>query len=300
MNNSQLKQLLDSYRQRFEDKLHFFLPLSSTIPSRLHEAMRYSSVDAGKRIRPFLVYATGKALDVPIEQLDYPAVAIELIHNYSLVHDDMPAMDDDELRRGKPTCHLHYDEATALLVGDALQSQAFEVLSSAGNIAAEKLVKIIHLLAVASGSKGMAGGQAIDLDSVGERLNFSSLQQMHELKTGALIRASVKMATVLADNTKIKVDDYQNKLENYAKCLGLAFQIQDDVLDIESDTQTLGKPQGSDQAHNKPTYPSLIGLEESKNMAKKMVADALDNIKEFDHHADPLRWLAEYVVQRNY
>jgi len=295
--NSKLKTLLSTFAHRLEDRLHYYLPMSSQSPQILHQAMRYSSLDAGKRIRPFLVYAAGKALDCPLEKLDPAAVAVELIHCYSLVHDDMPAMDNDDLRRGKQTCHLQFDEATALLTGDALQTLAFEVLSHSPALSAEAAVACIRILSSASGSQGMAGGQAIDLAAVGKQLNLEALKQMHLLKTGALIRASVKMACAVSDDSR---EDILFALDSYAMHLGLAFQIQDDVLDIEGETEILGKPQGSDQQQNKPTYPGLMGLGAAKDLAYEHKEAALNALADFDHKADPLRWLADFVISRSY
>ena len=250
-----LKSLMTSYQKRVETALASYLPMASIQPTRLHEAMRYSVLDGGKRIRPLLVYLAGKALNVTPTSLDAPACAIELIHAYSLVHDDLPAMDNDDLRRGKATCHKAFDEATAILVGDALQSLAFYVLSSAPNLQTtdKQRLEMIKTLALASGSRGMAGGQAIDIESVGYVLNIAELENMHIHKTGALIRASVKLGALAFPSIENHILE---KLDHYAKCIGLAFQIQDDILDVESDTETLGKPQGSDIAHNKVTYPS--------------------------------------------
>ncbi len=293
--NLKLKTLIESYRERLEAKLAYHLPLSSTAPQELHQAMRYSSVDAGKRIRPFLVYATGLATNVSADMLDSAAIAVELIHCYSLVHDDMPAMDNDDLRRGKKTCHLQFSEATALLTGDALQTLAFEVLSHSPLIEAKQAIQLVQLLAKASGSAGMAGGQAIDLASVGKKLNLAQLQTMHAMKTGALIQVSVQMPCVLAQIS----DEKKQNLSDYAQHIGLAFQIHDDVLDIDGDTQTLGKPQGSDQLQDKPTYPEIVGLENAKELALEHKELAINALRNFDSQADPLRWLADYVVLRN-
>jgi geranylgeranyl pyrophosphate synthase len=288
---------MQTSRHRVEHALAQWLPATDVIPERLHEAMRYVTLNGGKRIRPILVYATGTALGIPEQQLDGPACAVELIHAYSLVHDDLPAMDDDELRRGLPTCHIKYDEATAILAGDALQSLAFHILAHDETMAtdAQSRLEMIDTLAIASGSRGMAGGQAIDLSSVGKELNVVELENMHIHKTGALIRASVKLAALSRSNVGLEVMD---KLEHYAKCIGLAFQIRDDILDVESDTETLGKIQGADAVRNKPTYPSLIGLVKAKDMADDLVNQALESLQQLGNEADFLRDIARYIIER--
>lgn len=292
-----LHERLQVYQTRIENALDSWLPGNDIQPSHLHEAMRYAVLGNGKRIRPVLVYAAGEAFGVPLDALDDPACAVEMIHAYSLIHDDLPAMDNDDLRRGRPTCHKAFDEATAILAGDALQALSFHVLAHSPGIrvSAEQRLKMIDILALASGSRGMAGGQAIDLAAVGKKLNIAELENMHIHKTGALIRASVELGALSADNVS---QDAFERVSHYAKCIGLAFQIQDDILDVESDTETLGKPQGSDMERNKPTYPELLGLEGAKKEAKQMHAEALASLDGFDHKADPLRWVADYIVQR--
>lgn len=291
--------LQTKWRERADSALEHWLPAEKISPERLHQAMRYSVINGGKRVRPILVYASGKAVGVEEAQLDAPAVAIELIHAYSLVHDDLPAMDDDDLRRGQPTCHKAFDEATAILVGDALQSLAFHVVADGldKSLPTGQVRDIINTLALSSGSRGMAGGQAIDLESVGKQLNIAQLENMHIHKTGALIRASVRMGALCKpgiDNASL------DKLDHYAKCIGLAFQIQDDILDVESDTETLGKTQGSDIARNKPTYPALMGLEEARQMAAELVEDAVSTLQPFGEAAEPLRAIANYIINRTY
>jgi farnesyl diphosphate synthase len=284
---------------RVEHALQQTLPSPETLPSRLHEAMRYATLNGGKRIRPILVYASGQAAGVTIEQLDSTACAVELIHSYSLVHDDLPAMDDDDLRRNRPTCHKAYDEATAILAGDALQTLAFQVLCSNNHLHAPAEIRLAMLdtLSKASGSRGMAGGQALDLEAVGRSLSLPELENLHIHKTGALIRASVKLGTLLnPDLEKAK----QQALDHYAKCIGLAFQIQDDILDVEGDTQALGKTQGKDQAQEKPTYPSLLGLKGAKQKADELRQFAQASLERFNCEADQLRWLADYITARNY
>jgi farnesyl diphosphate synthase len=294
-----LKTLMRTYQQRADSALEKFLPIENIQPVRLHAAMRYAVLNGGKRVRPILTYLTGSALQVPLSVLDAPACAVELIHAYSLVHDDLPAMDDDDLRRGKPTCHKAFDEATAILAGDALQTLAFYVLShdSYSELDGRQRLKMLETLALASGSRGMAGGQAIDIDAVGKTLNLAELENMHIHKTGALIRASVKMGALASTQAD---DHILEKLEHYAKCIGLAFQIQDDILDVESSTEVLGKAQGADQALDKPTYPTLLGLRGAKQMAAELIEQAIDSLSGFDQKADPLRWMAQYIIQRQF
>jgi len=259
--------------------------------------MRYSVLDGGKRIRPLLVYATGKALGCEYTRLDTAACAVELIHAYSLVHDDLPAMDDDELRRSKPTCSIAYDEASAILVGDALQSLAFQVLSDdlPEDIPASTRLQMVQILARASGSRGMAGGQALDIDGVGSEMNLPELENMHIHKTGALIRASVQLGalTAQASATRLK------QLDHYAKAVGLAFQVQDDILDVAQDTATLGKTAGKDKAAQKPTYPQLLGLEGAREKARELLDEALNSLVDFNENADQLRQLAHFIIGRN-
>ena len=241
-----------------ENDLSGFLPSATTVPAKLHEAMHYALLGGGKRVRPLLVYAAGALFDADAATLGRAAAAVEMIHAYSLVHDDMPCMDDDALRRGKPTVHVAYDEATALLVGDALQSQAFLVLSEAAGVPAARQVAMLRLLAHASGSAGMCGGQAIDLDSVGISLTLEQLERMHQLKTGALLRAAVILGALAGKD----LDEAElTALNTYARAIGLAFQVVDDVLDATADSATLGKTAGKDAADNKPTYVSILGLE---------------------------------------
>ena len=282
-------------RRRCEGTLEALLPPTEIEPSRLHEAMRYAALGAGKRIRPLLCYAAGEALGVSAGLLDRPAAAVELIHAYSLVHDDLPAMDDDDLRRGRPTCHKAFDEATAVLVGDALQTLAFQTLAEAEDLAAPARVAMVSALALASGSRGMAGGQALDLAAEGKRLDRAMLEHIHIHKTGALIRAAVQMA-ILADGPLDA--ELAERLDRYAKCIGLAFQIQDDVLDVEGDAAATGKTSGRDQALDKATYPSIVGLTEAKELAATLTADALDALAPLPARADPLRWIASALIRR--
>jgi farnesyl diphosphate synthase len=281
----------------FEIVLKRLLPQAEATPQRLHAAMRYSVLDGGKRVRPLLAYAAGELGNAPVERVEIAAAAVELIHAYSLVHDDMPCMDDDVLRRGKPTCHVEYDEATALLVGDALQSLAFQLLSEhCLSDDPVRQLQMVKLLAVASGSRGMAGGQAIDLSSVGKQLTLPELEQMHIHKTGALIRAAILLGAHCGDLTQPQLD----KLDRYGKCMGLAFQVVDDVLDSEADTATLGKTAGKDADNNKPTYVTLLGVPAAKKMAAELHRDALDALTEFGAAARRLRELADFIVMRKY
>ncbi|TSA41278.1 MAG: geranyl transferase [Methylococcaceae bacterium] len=294
-----LKDYLSFCQQRVENALAQRLPKTATLPQKLHEAMRYCVLDGGKRTRPLLAYCTGEALGIAPERLDGIACAVEFIHVYSLIHDDLPAMDDDALRRGKATCHIAYDEATAILAGDGLQALAFEVLANDPTLEAPAAarVQMITMLAKASGSFGMVGGQAIDLDSVGMTLNLAELENMHIHKTGALIRASVNLACL----AKADIDSHiAAQLDGYAKCIGLSFQVKDDILDEESDTQTLGKTQGKDRDHNKPTYPSLLGMNGAKQKAQELHEKALTHLSIFGSEADLLRDLSLYIIQRSH
>lgn len=296
--SANLKDLIRDYQQRVDLALEQVISNTSNIAHELHQAMHYSIFNGGKRVRPLLVYLTGEALNTPAERLDSPACAVELIHCYSLVHDDMPAMDDDDLRRGKATCHKQFSEATALLAGDALQTLAFETLTRNNSLHDVQILLMLRALSHASGAAGMAGGQAIDLASTGSHsMSLKDLKVMHEHKTGALIRASVQLGALsVVDIEQKKLD----ALDNYAKNIGLSFQIKDDILDIESDTQTLGKKQGADIELNKVTYPALLGLDGAKKMALECHHKALDSINDFDLSADPLRWLSEYIITRQH
>ncbi|MGK0272927.1 MAG: geranylgeranyl pyrophosphate synthase [Cocleimonas sp.] len=286
------------YQARIEQILESALPIQK--PNYLSEAMRYSVLGGGKRIRAILVYATGEALEIKTETLDFSAAAIEILHAYSLVHDDLPCMDDDMLRRGKPTTHIAFDQATAVLAGDALQTSAFEILTKPiDGVCAENQLKILNILAIASGVNGMVKGQAIDLAAVGETISEPELEEMHLNKTGALIKASVLMASYCTDITNsVKADAQRIKLADYAMSIGLAFQVQDDILDIQSDTQTLGKQQGADIAAGKPTYPSIIGMDAAKKKLFNLHEKALTSLKEFGHEADLLREIADFIVKR--
>ena len=296
---SNLKAYLSHCQQRVELALAARLPSESILPYTLHKAMRYSVLDGGKRTRPLLTYATGKALGLHEDVLDAPACAVEFIHVYSLIHDDLPAMDNDDLRRGKPTCHKAFDEATAILAGDALQALAFEILSNDTSITvnAEARLKMFSTLAKASGSQGMVGGQAIDLASVGTKISLPELENMHIHKTGALIRASVNLAALSKPDLDANVG---KQLDHYAKCIGLSFQVKDDILDIESDTATLGKTQGKDQDHDKPTYPALLCMAGAKQKALELHEQALLSLRDFGDEADLLRDLSLYIIERSH
>ena len=275
--------------------LNEFLPSASSVPAKLHGAMRYTLLGGGKRIRPLLVFAAGALFGADAPALSRAAAAVEMIHAYSLVHDDMPCMDDDALRRGKPTVHVAYDEATALLVGDALQAQAFLVLAEGVTLAAPRQLAMLRLLAQASGTHGMCGGQAIDLDSVGLSLTLARLEQMHQLKTGALLRCAVLLGALCG---KELTAPETLALEAYAGAIGLAFQVVDDMLDATADSATLGKTAGKDAAANKPTYVSILGLEQSGLLAEKLRCDAHAALAPFGATALRLRELADLIVQR--
>ena len=291
------QEWISSRSKQIEMALDRLLDSAQTTPHRLHEAMRYAAQGGGKRIRPLLVYAAGqlgKNQDAAlIESLDAAAVAIECIHAYSLVHDDLPCMDDDDLRRGRPTVHKAFDEATALLVGDALQTRAFEILATV-NCDPQVRLKMIAILAAASGSRGMAGGQAIDLESVGKKLDLTGLKQMHAMKTGALLSCAVELGGIAAHLSPAQM----GHLENYSKSLGLAFQIVDDVLDATADSQTLGKTAGKDAAANKPTYVTLMGLEYAQKQARELQEIAIASLDSFGTQAQALKDLALLVVNR--
>jgi farnesyl diphosphate synthase len=275
------------------------LPAATQIPARLHEAMRYSVLSGGKRIRPALTFATAHALGLAEDQVEAVACAIELIHVYSLVHDDLPAMDDDDLRRGRPTCHKAYDEATAILVGDALQPLAFQLLARDSSLPQAPAVRLrlIDMLSEASGTFGMAGGQAIDLEVQGRELDVAAVEDMHARKTGAIISASVLMAAACAPD--LAPARYE-ALAQFAAAIGLAFQIQDDLLDVLGDVSTLGKATGADREHAKPTHPSVIGIEASQERVHLLHQQALDALAPFGERAAPLRSLAHWLLSRNY
>ena len=290
---------LDAYQDRVNAALDKYLPREDPPEHNLAEAIRYSVIGGGKRIRPAMVYAAGEAMGVSTDLLDIPACAVEMIHAYSLIHDDLPAMDDDDLRRGRPTCHKAFDEATAMLAGDALQALAYEILAKDDHeeLTPEHRIQMLSLLTEASGAHGMAGGQAVDLASVGKQLTLQQLEHMHRLKTGALIRASILLGGMCKQDIS---EDELKMLSDYALCIGLSFQIQDDILDVIGDTETLGKPQGSDQEQEKPTFPAILGLEESRQRAIQQHELALKILEPLDEKADSLRQLSAYIVERQY
>jgi len=281
---------------RMENALARRLPAERLAPERLHAAMRYACLGGGKRVRPMLAFAAGEAVDAAPDSVEAAACAVELIHVYSLTHDDLPCMDDDDLRRGKPTCHVEYDEATAMLVGDALQSLAFECLSEPAPDPATRL-EMVHILARASGSRGMAGGQAVDLAGTGRALDLAELEFMHIHKTGALIRAAVLLGALSGGPLDAAA---RAALERYAKCIGLAFQVMDDVLDAEADTATLGKTAGKDAAQGKATYLSLMNAEAARTYAGELIDEALAALAPFADRAQRLAEIARFIVTRQF
>lgn len=292
-----LAELLSKYRQRVESELDSRLTQRIGLEPRLQQAMRYSLLNGGKRMRPALVYMAAQFCRGKLEQADSSACAIEAIHSYSLVHDDLPAMDDDELRRGKPTCHIAFDEATAILAGDGLLTWAFELLSQPDpNLSAAVQLQMVQALARAAGDLGMVDGQAFDLNSVGKALKLEQLKAMHSSKTGALINVALELGAMSADATT----DELAALRVYGSTLGLAFQIKDDLLDIEGDTATLGKPQGSDQARNKPTYPALVGVEQCREWLIDLQQEAVTALEPFGSRSQALVALAHYIIDRDH
>ena len=292
------QQWAAAHQQRIEAQLQAVLPGAEIAPQRLHQAMRYAVLGGGKRVRPLLAFAAGELTGADTAHVAIAGAAIELIHAYSLVHDDLPCMDDDVLRRGKPTCHVEYDEATALLVGDALQSLAFQLVGEyrvAGDAAVQ--LEMVKLLAAASGSRGMAGGQAIDLAAIGGSLSLPELEFMHIHKTGALIRAATLLGAHCGGPLEARA---LAKLDHFAKCIGLAFQVVDDVLDTEATTATLGKTAGKDAQQNKPTYVTVLGVAESKELAAELRRDALAALDTFGARARRLRELADFIVLRKF
>ena len=273
------------------------LPADGSEPAELVRAMRYAVLGGGKRLRPMLVYAAGAALGAPLDALDAPACAVELIHAYSLVHDDLPSMDDDDLRRGRPTCHVAFGEATAILAGDALQALAFEVLASQTPMPSVELqLEMLRILATACGAHGMAGGQAMDLAAVGRSLDLPALERMHAHKTGALICASVRLGALSAGCADASMLD---ALERYGQAIGLAFQVRDDILDVEGESHALGKTAGKDAASAKPTFPSVLGMDASRAHLRELVDAALAALEILGERAAPMAELARYVAERN-
>jgi geranylgeranyl pyrophosphate synthase len=287
---------VSDYIERISGCLERALPTEEKVPEQLHQAMRYAVLNGGKRIRPLLVYASGECLGISTDQLDAPATAIEMIHAFSLVHDDLPAMDDDDLRRGLPTVHKKFDEATAILAADALQPVAFQILAESQSISAEKRVALIARISAACGSLGMTGGQAIDLASEGCTIGKSDLQRMYAMKTGALIHAAVMSACDLCDGLS---REQQNAMHVFASTIGPAFQIRDDILDVDGETDVIGKTAGSDERLNKATWPSLFGIEAARSRCDELCDEGIRALDTFESKADPLRWVADYIVQRS-
>ena len=292
-------ELIGNYQARAKQALDQRLPAADLHPCALHQAMRYAVLGGGKRIRPVLVYLSGAAVGAAPDTLDGPACAVEFIHAYSLIHDDLPAMDNDDLRHGQPTCHKAFGEALAILAGDALQALAFQVLGQDDAMVADPATRLrmLGVLAQAAGSRGMVGGQAIDLAAVGQELSLAELENMHIHKTGALIRASVLLGALSQPKVEPAVLE---QLDHYAKCIGLAFQIRDDILDVIGDAATLGKTTGADRALNKPTYPTLLGLDGAREHARMLHEEALASVQALGPEAEPLRWIASYIVERAY
>lgn len=276
---------------------HLLADSNDNSMNRLMQALRYSVLNGGKRIRPILCYAAAQAMGEINQDTDLVASSVECIHAYSLIHDDLPAMDNDNLRRGKPTCHIQFDEATAILAGDALQALAFQQLAKLQQVSAPIALEIIHCLAMASGAQGMVAGQAIDIASVNQKLTLDQLQHMHLLKTGAMISASITMGALSTGQTN---SAKLSALAHYGNAIGLAFQIQDDILDVVGQTKQLGKAQGADKALNKPTYTTLLGLDSAKQKALQLHQKAIDSLAIFDQKADSLRAVADYIIHRDF
>lgn len=283
------------WRERFEGILNALLPRENTQPAPLHRAMRYAALDGGKRIRPVLVYATGEALGIAPSRLDHLAASIEIIHAYSLIHDDLPAMDDDDVRRGRPSVHRAFDEATAILAGDALQALAFQILAEDESLPPGTRLAIVAALGRACGSMGMAGGQMLDLDAVGKSLEPEALEAMHKLKTGALIQLCTTAPALVAE-VEAGVSE---ALATYGACVGLAFQVHDDILDLTGESETLGKPALADLERDKPTFPAVIGLEQSRARARELRGQALAALSACPGDSTTLAYLADYVISRD-
>tara|TARA_B110000977_G_C11077638_1_gene491799 strand:+ start:446 stop:1324 length:879 start_codon:yes stop_codon:yes gene_type:complete len=289
--------IIKNYGERVDQQLKIILPVAEGPAERLLSAMRYSVFNGGKRIRPLLCFAAADAIGESNKTTGLVAASIEMIHAYSLIHDDLPAMDNDDLRRGKATCHIQFDEATAILAGDALQALAFETLCKLDDIPSETTIELVRLLSTHSGCSGMAAGQAIDLAATGQSLSLEQLKLMHAHKTGALIEASVLMGAVATGKA---TSQQRNALTEFARAIGLAFQIQDDIIDVESSTDQLGKQQGSDIANGKPTYTSLLGLDEARSQVTGLFDKSLNYLDIFGERADPLRFIARFIVNRAY
>lgn len=290
-----LVDTITRYQQRVDSQLEMIIDRLTVTDPKLLAAIKHGALLGGKRIRPFLVYAIGDMLNIPLEKLDSCAAAIECVHAYSLIHDDLPAMDDDALRRGQPTVHVAFDEATAILAGDALQALAFEIICEPiDGIAPRQNLAMVRALAKASGYSGMCGGQAMDLSATDKQIDLATLTQLHKLKTGALIRCAVELAMIAAQVS----DAEQTLLMKFADAVGLAFQVQDDVLDIISSTEELGKPQGSDCQSNKSTYPQLLGLAGAQATAKSLIEDALSALTKLPYNSQLIAEFARYIIER--
>jgi geranylgeranyl pyrophosphate synthase len=294
---TELDQLLHSYTQQVDAQLELIIPQATGPASKLYKAMRYSVFNGGKRVRPALCFAAADAIGASNSNTAKVAAAVEMIHAYSLIHDDLPAMDDDDLRRGVPTCHIKFDEATAILSGDGLQSLAFKQLTELADLPTSINLKLIAILSDLAGCNGMVSGQAVDLASTGKQLSADELDYMHNHKTGALIEASVVMGALATDQA---TDTQIEALKQYARAIGLAFQIQDDILDVESSTEELGKSQGSDSANDKATYTSILGIEKARSEAERLYQTSIDALSIFSASADPLRALAKFIVHRSF
>lgn len=292
-----MNKYLDDHRETFNTKLSLLLPAQDNHASNLHCAMRYSMLNGGKRIRPLLCIAAADAIAENNSATFSVAAAIEMMHVYSLIHDDLPSMDNDDLRRGKPTCHVKFNEATAILAGDALQALAFETIADIGSLTYQNHIRLVKILAANIGCSGMVKGQAIDLDCSATNLNQEQLDEMHNCKTGALIEASIIMGAI---TTQKMSDAQEESLKIFAKKIGLAFQIQDDILDVESSTEEMGKSRGSDVSNKKSTYTSLLGLSKSKDRASSLYKESIEALEVFEHKADPLRVLANFIISRTY
>ena len=292
---------LETFQQTIKDRVDAGLTLRiDDMPNHadsLKQAMQYSLLIGGKRMRPFLVHATGEMLGVSTQDLDGPALAIEAIHAYSLIHDDLPAMDDDNLRRGHPTCHIQFDEATAILAGDALQTLAFEVLCDYPISRENKRIELVKIISSAAGYQGMCGGQAMDLAATNKEISQQQLEALHGKKTGAILIACVEMAIALAENVS---NENKQHLLDFAKTIGLAFQVQDDILDVVSDSETLGKPQGSDQEQNKSTYPAMLGLEQAQAYLDELHQQALQALRSLPYNTQILQAFTDFVIHRTY
>lgn len=294
----QLKEQLQCAREDVEAHLNRYFERPLNTEKTIKEATHYGVLNGGKRLRPYLVYATGRMMGADKADLDILAAAIECIHSYSLVHDDLPAMDDDDLRRGRPTCHIVYGEAQAILAGDALQTLAFDLIANHQfAVSASQQVKMIASLSKASGIEGMVGGQALDIEATDKEITVAQLERIHQLKTGALLNCAITLGALSATNC----DEHTlAQLNLFGQAIGLAFQVQDDILDVEADTETLGKPQGSDIAANKATYPALLGMAGAKQKAQDLLAQAHQALEAIDYDTSELASLASYIVERNY